>query len=824
MPLTLPCPARLLRMLALSLLVSLAGCGASTPDDEDSDVTHEDSLEDGAPLPDVPLGDVPDPEPDTGRDTTQPPRDTVNPPDTSPDVPDVSPPGAPFGALCETDRDCTSGVCLRGEDGSAYCTKVCARVQDCGPTELWRCLQDDGGADTLCVARGERRCVPGQAACLEDNLLVTCNGAGTGFLETIECRATERCELGLATPACIPQDAELCAAGERFCRGQEVYQCAPNGFDRDRLTVCSNFCREGACVDQFCAPNELLCVGTAVHLCDSSGSESEFLATCPDRCRDGACIARVCTENSRFCEGSELKRCAADGLSSSTLLTCPNLCRDGACVAQVCEPGRRFCEGNSVELCDSEGLSAETIGTCTGGCEEGICIGDCRQPGDPLSVGCAFTAVALDREGTTDPSPMPLSVRVLVTNWEQRAVTVRITNAEGLLQHTVVIDPGQTATWVSPSATGQEGARFHRLQWSVESDGRVQVVQVNPGTSTDLFSLDASLLLPINTLGTSHTIVGYPSDRTTFAGYVAVANPSRDRSTSVTIRPTVPLVHPRSGETLPVREERVFTLQAQEVVVFMTRTQTETERLDISGTRVQALQPVAVFAGNRCANVPVGTAYCDRLETQVLPDTMLGTTYGLLPFAQRGTETTVVRVVALEGGTTLSVTPALPAGDVPTVLAAGEVGSFEINRGHRLVASRPVAVAIFAKGSAGLGVPTSCTAGTIFNPGRGFGDPSMVQLVPTNRWVRSVRLPTLNLMDRHRVAVMTASGATLRLDGAAFNPTRRVVEGTGWETVADSTLSAGTRHITSSEPMLVVLYSETCDASLGYLGGVGSSP
>lgn len=121
---------------------------------------------------------------------------------------------------------------------------------------------------------------------------------------------------------------------------------------------------------------------------------------------------------------------------------------------------------------------------------------------------------------------------------------------------------------------------------------------------------------------------------------------------------------------------------------------------DVTGTIIRASQPVAVFGGHRCANLPTsGVWFCDHLVEQLPPVNNWGSDFVVAPFAGR-TGGDWARVVAAMDGTSLVINGAPVA-----VLARGQSHAFAVTSpGARVQSSRPVMLAQFAR-SADADVP-----------------------------------------------------------------------------------------------------------------------
>jgi len=134
-----------------------------------------------------------------------------------------------------------------------------------------------------------------------------------------------------------------------------------------------------------------------------------------------------------------------------------------------------------------------------------------------------------------------------------------------------------------------------------------------------------------------------------------------------------------------------------------------------------------VFGGHTCGQVPNKTVtFCDHLEEQIFPVETWGVEYVALRSPKRGTEDMYWRVLAREDGATVTFTPK-PEGlaDATQVIPAGGFIQFNASGDFRIASNHPILVAGYMYGSEAQGVPVDG------NP----GDPSMVQMVPTEQWL-----------------------------------------------------------------------------------------
>jgi hypothetical protein len=184
------------------------------------------------------------------------------------------------------------------------------------------------------------------------------------------------------------------------------------------------------------------------------------------------------------------------------------------------------------------------------------------------------------------------------------------------------------------------------------------------------YSNDASLLLPTSALTGNYRITGQTGWAiANIPSYFAVTG-TQDGTTvnvltglggTVTAGADIPATGP--GAVLS------FAINRGEVVEVI-----GTPGGDMSGTLVQASQPVQVIAGIPCTQSPLGVQACDHIEESVFPAETLGKHYFVVPPTGPlgNVPGHVVRLYGNKDGTALTYPGGAPAG-APTVINAGQV-------------------------------------------------------------------------------------------------------------------------------------------------------
>lgn len=320
----------------------------------------------------------------------------------------------------------------------------------------------------------------------------------------------------------------------------------------------------------------------------------------------------------------------------------------------------------------------------------------CDQASDfSTNLGCEFWAVDLpnDDRGTFESPPAA-----------DQQFSVSVGNPSGLAPaHVDVYLPGEdtpfamaqvaplaTHTFTLPSASIEPNfGTFDGLAYRVVSDTPIVAYQFNPlDNTTEVYSNDASLLLPTHALGDDYVAVtgsaiflsqgnADPEPRNAGA-YVSVV--ATQDNTQVEINPTAPLVG--GGATS-------HTLDAGQVWTIVSAQDLD-QTGNLSGTRIRSNAPVAVFAGNVATIEPLDAGLCcaDHLEHQLSPRTAWSSRYAVAPppsVTGEGDDPALYRLTGAHDGTHLLYCPTTPEG-APTMIDAGETIEFQTDQPFTVVA------------------------------------------------------------------------------------------------------------------------------------------
>ncbi len=523
-------------------------------------------------------------------------------------------------------------------------------------------------------------------------------------------------------------------------------------------------------------------------------------------------ITTTCTAGAAFCTGSTLVRCNDDGLTTTPLEDCAaekKVCAPTLFACTPCLPGARTCNGADVIACDASGSTTATAQTCDAdlgiACVAGGCVDLCKKADEERSnVGCEYWAADLDN-AVVSPS----------LNAAAQQFAVVVSNVEAQIPAKIVVDeddalPGQPAALrivgtatvaprnlevfklgpreVDGSADGTfdtgTGTALSRHAFRVRSNVPIVAYQFNPLENVNVFSNDASQLLPVAALvggvgGRSYVIAGWPQTIATSAvpsqnfgenlrAFLAIVAVRPD--THVHVKSTARVIPgPPLPTGLALGGDADFVLQPFEVL----NLETGDFNADFTGSLLDADQPIVVFPGSEASDAPIfsdlaNRACCaDHLEEQAIPLRAVGKSYALARMPNRtraviaaggriGTadEPEFYRVVASRPGGT-HVTTSLDAPWAAFDLAnEGDSLTIVAHADFVLTASQPVIVADTQASQEAAGVPRGL-------PG---GDPSLTFVPPVEQWRSDYVLLTPDKYSFDFLTIAAPAGAQVFVD------------------------------------------------------------
>jgi len=329
---------------------------------------------------------------------------------------------------------------------------------------------------------------------------------------------------------------------------------------------------------------------------------------------------------------------------------------------------------------------------------------------------------------------------------------------------------------------------------TVRSDRGIHVVADDEITVYGLNQLvattDAFLGLPVDILNKDYLVLshsgGYPYNQSQFAIIAAYDG------TVVTITPSVTSAGRAAGVPYTVNMNKLDTYQLQ----------APTGSADLTGTEISANNPIAVFAGNVCDNLP-GQPYvaCDHNVEQLFPEATWGTAFLSVPLANR-TGGDTVRIIASQDNTTVDIN------GTTFILDRGEVDDRILTTMSVIISNEPIMVAQYSNSSSFDGV---------------LSDPFMMLLPPYEQFLSSYTFstPATGFNDNYvNVVAPNSAVGDVTLDGflvpaALFSPI-----GVSGYSGATLPINLDSHSISSSEPIGIHSYGFARYDSYGYPGGL----
>jgi hypothetical protein len=608
--------------------------------------------------------------------------------------------------------------------------------------------------------------------------------------------------------------------------------------------------------------------------------------------------APACTTGAIACRGGVLSTCggaepawiADDDCAARGLACAPSLLACAACV-----PGEVRCDGANVTRCDARGASWEAVLACDGAkglaCRLGVCVDLCAEATrEQSNVGCEYWAADLDN-AMVSPSLNAASQQfALVVSNAEPDVPARVTveeddSAVGAPSATRVVGVATIAARnlevfklgpreIDGSADGTfntgTGTALTRHAYRVTSNVPIVAYQFNPLENVNVFSNDASQLLPVSALGggsgRAYVIAAWPQTIAT--------SPVSSQDFGMDLRAFVAIVGTRPDTHVHVRSrariipggpfpsgvaaggELDVTLQPFDVL----NLESGDFNADFTGTLIDADRPVAVFPGSEASDAPMFASLAERsccadhLEEQATPVRAVGKTYALARMPNRSRaliaagaalgafdEPEYFRVVAAHAGPT-HVTTTLPAPlDAFDLADEGESRTLIAHQDFTLAASQAVIVSDTQASQEAAGVPRGL-------PG---GDPSLTFVSPIEQWRSDYVLLTPDKYSFDFLVVTAPSAAHVFLDGTALDASQcEIAPGDGLRDaergasapaylayrcqlsfpVIDGTKSApdnlapgkqndGVHHVQADLPVGIVAYGFDAFVSYAYAGG-----
>ena len=478
-------------------------------------------------------------------------------------------------------------------------------------------------------------------------------------------------------------------------------------------------CLSGYCQQIVCFPGKSECAGNVLKVCDQTGT-SYTKITCPGPCVIDHC--EDCVSNTKGCDGQAQLTCEDGAWSKVGTCGFNEVCFQGECME--CIPEETFCFNGDVYRCLLSEESGKYEGFFEKDCETGltgeVCdSGECTDQCEVnlkfnTSVGCDYWAIDLDNatevldDGTEVDASLAQFAIIVSNPSEEFVATIRVFHKEEELE-VLKIPPRQLVTVKLPDL-GLKGSSTGKYAYSIQANSPIVAFQFNPLDNENVFSNDASLLLPENVLGSEYRVMTRAQSQKNHAGYVAVIA-ARKGITKVLVEPTADVAEGEGTPAIPAGGSHEFNLSEGEILTLVTAKFGG----DLTGTRIRSDKRIAVFGGAEAANVPTTegcldgacvyqgwscetdldcpvTCCADHLEQQMPPVDTWGKQFFASRTVSRGLAKDTWRILASKDETKISCIPF--QGEIPE-LNAGDWFEFESSEDFLIDASQPVLVGQF---------------------------------------------------------------------------------------------------------------------------------
>lgn len=609
---------------------------------------------------------------------------------------------------------------------------------------------------------------------------------------------------------CMPEGAHQCAGAS--------YQTCVDG-QWVTAVDCPTACADGlGCVE--CNPGTVFCdpvSGNPVQ-CNSNGTPGMTVQMCmgQDTCVNGACVD-ACN----------------DAAASRSYIACEYWAVDLDNAIEVMSPQPSSPQGAPLYVPISgsctpygiPGLVAETLPVCTK--QQGVTTyhaGRCDPPSSSCPTG--YTCNTAQPACVFDAQHGPFGI--VVSNPQVKDVHVVVTGPGGQ-QITKTIAAGQVVP-ILPQMGGAipdqsvEYSQKAKRAYKVTSDLPIVAYQFNPLDNVNVFSNDASLLIPRTTFDVDYYAMSWPTlDRRStgqnmqsYFGYITVV--AWMDGTQISVTPTVATQAGATQTTIAAGATASFTLNAFEVL------QLEASGAgDLTGTFITSpnMTPFGVFGGHDAAQFGEttppdashtrGPCCADHLEEMIFPKSTWGKEFAIARSQQRTNEPDYLRVMAQKPNTAVTFTPAVAttvAGDCSN-LQPGAFCDVKIQGDTEVTSTEPILVGHYLEASiwqnnAGAAV--------------GNGDPSMAIAVPTEQYRTDYTILIPMSYTANYLSISAAATGAVTVDGTSV--TLAPFPGGGTHRVARVPVTAGQHTIHCPDSCGVLVYGYSDSVSYMFAGGL----
>ncbi|MFN0250599.1 MAG: IgGFc-binding protein [Kofleriaceae bacterium] len=543
----------------------------------------------------------------------------------------------------------------------------------------------------------------------------------------------------------------------------------------------------------ICVDGMHMCLGSTYQVCSGGQwmTQQECTAACDLQL---GCVE--CIPGSNVCENGNVHSCTAAGEIGPETEACTgsNVCQNGqcvdACVAAATSRSYTGCEywavdlDNAVEVYNpppcspssNPGRAISIPAVCMNA--SNVSAGTCDPPGDACPAGYTCQAATVC---AFDATHAPFAI--VVSNPQARAVDVTVTAPDGTTTFTTNVAAGAVQALMPQAPPNNiadqsiDESGIQKKAYKVTSTLPIVAYQFNPLDNVDVFSNDASLLVPRAAFDVEYYAMTRATlDRRALApgknpyrGYVSIV--AWQDGTVVEVTPSALTTAGPSQAAIAANAPTMFTLNAHDVLTLQAA-----GTGDLTGTRIRATgatpAPIGVFGGHEATGfgeamappqilVPTRSNACcaDHLEDMMFPTSTWGKTFAIARSQPRGGhELDVIRIMAQKQGTTVTFAPA-PTGTCNT-LGPGAFCEVKISVDTVVTASEPVLIGHYLQSNIWTdGFPFG-GGGTV-----GEGDPSMAIAVPTEQYRTDYTILVPSQYAKNFVSITAPMTGGILVDG-----------------------------------------------------------
>jgi hypothetical protein len=605
---------------------------------------------------------------------------------------------------------------------------------------------------------------------------------------------------------CAPNDSHRCV-------GSTFETCI--GGSWVSVLDCSSGCVETiGCVD--CMPGVKSCKDGNVFVCDANGEPNIPDEVCSGSsiCVDGACVD-ACAEAAASKSYIGCEYWAVDLDNAVEILGAPPTpfqCNDPTF-------------GYGAGVLGTRDVCSKTSGSTT------TYAGLCDPPDNvcPTGYTCSSKSVCL-----LNAQQSPFAI--VVSNPQAREAHVTVTGPGGQ-QITKAVAAGQVVPILPQMGNAipdqsVDGTVQERRAYKVTSDLPIIAYQFNPLDNVDVFSNDASLLLPRTAFDVDYYAMSYPTlDRRTvtgtqvpqhnYYGYISIV--AWQDNTVIEVTPKAAVQASATQSTIAAGTPTQFTLNAFDVL----QLEAAPPDGDLTGTHITSpnMMTFGVFSGHEATNFgettppdashTSGPCCADHLEEMMSPSTTWGKAFAIARSQKRTNEPDMLRIVAQKPGTMVTFTP--PATGTCPMLNAGDFCQVKIAVDTEVSANEPILVGHYLEASMWrdnplFGIPTWV----------GEGDPSMAIAVPSEQYRRDYTVLVPSQYAKSYLSISAGPTGGVSVDGQMVTLTP--FPGGGTYRAARVMVNAGQHKITCADGCGITVYGYSDAVSYMFAGGLDLKP